>query len=105
MKIIEALPERSITAEVHFMQADNPVKPVMEKVIIVSEDETQRASMAAKIRYLMSQCRSVIYTDMPELPYMEYDFVIPGQRKYVFIVRERTLKDKMQQNTTDAKGD
>ncbi len=86
-KIIEALPERSITAEVHFVQADNPEKPVMERVLIISEDDTQRSSMAAKIRYLMSRDRSVTYTDVPELPYLEYDFVIPGQKKYVFIVR------------------
>ena len=105
MKIIEALPERNVTAEVHFMQANNPEKPVLEKVIIVAEDETQRTTVAAKIRYLMSCGRSVTYTDTPDLPYLEYDFVIPGQRKYVFIVRERALKDKMQQNTTDAKGD
>ena len=105
MKIIEALPERAIKVEIHFMQADNPAKPVMEKVIIVSEDETQRTSTAAQIRYMMSPHKSVIYSDAPELPYLEYDFVIPGDKKYVFIVRERTLKDKMQQNTTDAKGD
>ena len=105
MKIIEALPERSITAEVHFVQANNPEQPVLEKVIIVAEDETQRSTVAAKIRYLMSRDRSVTYTDTPDLPYLEYDFVIPGQRKYVFIVRESTLKDKMQQMIQDAKGD
>ena len=87
------------------MQANNPEQPVLEKVIIVAEDDTQRSTVAAKIRYLMSRDRSVTYTDTLELPYLEYDFVIPGQRKYVFIVRERALKDKMQQNKQDAKGD
>lgn len=108
MRIFKALPARKVMVEVRYMRADNPLEPVMEQQYNLAEDGTMHPCKVAKVREFKTT------GDLNWLSYdpyhrwlvrQHYDSVIPGDRKYVFIVLECTLKDKMQQNKTDAKGE